>query len=241
MKKELVGLHRFLAEPGLESAILGEGNASARDGAVFYVKGSGRSMATLAVDGLSTVHVAPVVEALDGPEMSDDAVREFLTEVSEGPRPSVETFLHAALLDEIGVDWVGHGHPIALLGILCTERAEEEAGRRYFPDEIVCCGPSSPLVPYLDPGLPLARGVRDAVRRHAEEWGEPPRTIWLANHGLIALGASRGQVEAAFAMAVKAARVRLAGAERPLTRAEVERIHTRPDEHHRQRALGLRT
>ena len=230
-------LSHLLADPGLDSAILAEGNVSVRDGDRFWVKASGRRMATAGPADFSRVDPGPVLAALES-ELDDAGVRALLAASADGP--SVETFMHAALLELPGVETVGHAHPVALLGLLCSDRAEEEAGRRYFPDEVVCCGPSSPCVPYVDPGLPLARAVRAAALGHAEAWGEPPKTIWLANHGLIALGKNPATVESAFAMTVKAARVRLAGATRPLTEREIDRIHTRPDEHHRQRALGLR-
>lgn len=232
-------LSRTLADPGLDSAILAEGNVSVRDGDRFWVKASGRRMATAGPDDFSRVDPAPILAALDS-DLDDAGVRALLAASAEGPLPSVETFMHAALLGLPDVHVVGHAHPVALLGLLCTDRAAEEAGRRYFPDEIVCCGPSSPLVPYVDPGLPLARAVRAAALGHVESFGEVPKTIWLANHGLIALGRNVAVVESAFAMTVKAARVRSSGASIPLSDSQIARIHTRPDEHHRQRALGLR-
>ena len=65
----------------------------------------------------------------------------------------------------------------------------------------------------------------------------------LKNHGLIALGAMPAGVLAATLMTVKAARITLgaitAGGPVPMSRADVDRIAGRSDEHYRQRALGL--
>ena len=228
----------FSATPALDLAILAEGNTSAReDEATFWVKASGLSMREATPERFVQVAFAPILAA----ENLDDAgVRALLASarIGEGSlMPSVETFMHAWLLTLPNVAVVGHCHPTALLGILCRPDAREEASRRYFPDEIVCCGPASAWVPYVDPGLPLARSIREAVEAYVAEWGGVPKTIWMGNHGLIALGANRQEVEAATLMAAKAARVRLGGASLPLTRAQIERIATRPDEHHRQRLL----
>ena len=70
-------------------------------------------------------------------------------------KPSVEGLFHAFLLTLPGISFVGHVHAIAVNQILCSPRAEEFATKRTFPDEIVCCGTESVLVPYTDPGVIL--------------------------------------------------------------------------------------
>jgi ribulose-5-phosphate 4-epimerase/fuculose-1-phosphate aldolase len=129
--------------------------------------------------------------------------------------------------------------------ILC---AGDEACRRYaeerrFPDEIVCCGARSILVPYVDPGTPLAKSIRDHVRHFADRESRPPRIILLRSHGLIACGATTGAVLAATLMAEKAARIFIGalamGGPTALAPQNVARIDSRPDEHYRQRMLKL--
>jgi rhamnose utilization protein RhaD (predicted bifunctional aldolase and dehydrogenase) len=108
----------------------------------------------------------------------------------------------------------------------------------------VVCGPATVVIPYTDPGLPLAREVQRRIGLYIEEQGEIPKTIMMQNHGFIALGASPRQVENITAMAVKSARILVGtyalGGPRFMTPQAVARIHTRPDEHYRQRALGQR-
>ena len=115
--------------------------------------------------------------------------------------------------------------------------------RRIFPDEVVCCGVASVFVPYADPGLALARAIRDSVTAHRAKGGDLPRVVLLESHGLIALGSSPKAVIAATLMAEKAARITLgaitAGGPRYLSAEVVQRIAGRSDEHYRQRALGL--
>jgi rhamnose utilization protein RhaD (predicted bifunctional aldolase and dehydrogenase) len=100
-------------------------------------------------------------------------------------------------------------------------------------------------VPYTDPGVPLARAVRDSIDRFIDEHREIPRVVLMQNHGLIVLGRTPRQVEDVTAMAVKAARVLLGsyalGGPRFLTASDVDRIHTRPDELYRRKVAGAGT
>jgi rhamnose utilization protein RhaD (predicted bifunctional aldolase and dehydrogenase) len=156
-------------------------------------------------------------------------------------KPSVESLFHAHLLSLPGVAFVGHTHPISLLGILCSPRAEEFARLRLFPDHIVYCGRESVFIPYVDPGLTLARTIAQEVEHFREKLGVLPKTILLQNHGLIAIGGRHTEVTAALSMSEKAARVFLAsvacGGPAPLTAQQVDRIDGRMDEHYRQRML----
>jgi rhamnose utilization protein RhaD (predicted bifunctional aldolase and dehydrogenase) len=115
---------------------------------------------------------------------------------------------------------------------------ETAARGRLFPDEIVSCGPASVIVPYTDPGLPLARKVNELIDEYIAEYNEQPKVILMQNHGLIALGQTAHEVEAITAMAVKAARILQGtyafGGPRFFGPREVQRIHTRPDELYRR-------
>lgn len=241
-----VALAQDLGQPSEDLVILAEGNVSAReDDDTFWVKASGFSMRNIGADGFIQVKFAPIQNALQG-GLADGDVKELLSTCRFNPvgnlRPSVETFMHAYLLSLPGVEIVGHTHPTALLSLLSLTTAPSFARKRLFPDEVVCCGPAACFVPYVDPGLPLALAIRDSVQYYVEEFGSIPKTIWLQNHGLIALGASAAEVKSATKMSVKSARVWLqslaTGQDLSLLSAEqIERIHTRPDEHYRQRLL----
>jgi rhamnose utilization protein RhaD (predicted bifunctional aldolase and dehydrogenase) len=243
---DLVDLSHQLGSPTEELAILAEGNAGTKlSDSTFLVKASGFSMSNLDESGLIEVQFAPILEALDG-DLPDSEVRGLLESSRARPSgpllPSVETFMHAFLLTLPDVTWVGHTHPTPLLSLLALEDAKSLARRRIFPDEIVCCGPASAYLPYVDPGMPLARAVRHATLEYIEEWGAPPKTIWMQNHGLIALGQSPKEVMSATLMAQKSARAWLGALQTGmpvvcLTAAQIARIHTRPDEHYRQRLL----
>lgn len=243
----LLTLSRELGAPERQLAILGEGNTSCRlENGEFLVKASGSSLATLTERDVTTCHAAPLVALLDDAAAGDAEVEEVLMRSRRQPedrKPSVEAVFHAWLLSLPEVNFVGHTHPIAVNGVLCSERARAFAANRLFPDEIVCCGPASVFVPYTDPGLALARAIRRETLAFWESHGQLPRVILLENHGLIALGPTAAAVQAATLMAEKAARILIGaasiGAVKFLSPDQVARIAGRSDEHHRRKVLGI--
>jgi len=248
LRGELVEMSRTLGDPAADCVILGEGNTSAQiDEETFWVKASGAQLPTITADGFVRVRFAPVLKLVDAEDPSDETIKQVLlaacVDNKAGQRPSVETLMHALLLQESGVNFVGHTHPVAINAIVCSQRAKEAISGRLFPDEIVCCGIAPAWVPFADPGVPLARQVAQAVRDYKGTYGECPQSIWMQNHGLVALGATAQGVETVTAMSVKLARVLLGtyalGGPNFLTDEQVERLATRPDEAVRLDQLGL--
>jgi rhamnose utilization protein RhaD (predicted bifunctional aldolase and dehydrogenase) len=240
---QLIEMSQHLGDPALDYAILGEGNSSARaDNDSFWVKASGVELRTIGASGFVRLRFGHVLELLDQEELDDAEIKAGLAEAKLDPtvtaRPSVETMLHALVLQLHGVNFVGHTHPTAINSVMCSQAAESAIAGRLFPDEIVYCGLAPVFVPYTDPGLPLARKVRELVNAHLEQHREVPKVILMQNHGLIALGDTPQQVRNITAMAVKAARVLIGtfalGGPRFLPPEAVERIHTRPDEEYRR-------
>ena len=201
----------------------------------------------MAVGGVTACQIAPFIELLESETLSDTEIDDRLLAARVDPtskKPSVEAMFHAWLLTLPGVNFVGHTHPVAVNKILCTDHAATFATRRLFPDEIVCCGTELVLVPYVDPGLKLAKAIRTAVTEFVDRLGRAPRIILLENHGLIALGATPEAVMAATLMAVKAAEIfagaTALGSPKFLPADVVARIAGRPDELYREKMLGLR-
>jgi rhamnose utilization protein RhaD (predicted bifunctional aldolase and dehydrogenase) len=240
----IVALSRALGDPARELAILGEGNTSLRSGeGTMLVKASGASLATATAEDFVALETAPLLALLEDPAADDAAVAEAFAavEARTGRRPSVEAMLHAVCLERGGAEAVGHTHPVPVLALLCSPHARALATHMLFPDQIVVLGRRPLFVPYVDPGLALARRVREDLDAHVASHGEPPRAIYLGNHGLFALGRTPEHVLQITAMAVKASRV-LAGALAaggvvPLSEADADRIDTRSDEHYRRAAL----
>ena len=248
LKSALLRLSHELGREERKLAILGEGNTSVRLSAgSFVVKASGSNLATLSEAGVAECRFDRLLPLLAAKSMSDAAIDDalFASRVdASAKKPSVEAIFHAYLLSLPGVNFVGHTHPIAVNQLLCSKHARIFARRRLFPDEIVCCGIESVFVPYTDPGLKLAQAVRSAVVAYIRRLSRPPRVLLLENHGFIALGPTLASVLAATLMGVKAAEIfagaaAIGGTPRFLSPAQVVRIAGRPDEHYRQKALGL--
>ncbi len=246
---QLHDLAHWLGDPARDCAILGEGNVSAAvgdDARAFWLKASGSSLGTMRRDQFVLMDTARTLAILERDRLTDDEIKTALldarADAAQPLMPSTEAALHAACLTVGGARFVGHTHPTPYLQILCSEKAEHALAGRMFPDEIVVCGIAPCLVPYTDPGPPLARASREAIIKHTETWGEPPKVVLLRNHGLFALGATADEVKRVTAMATKVARALVGtfalGGPRFLSPEQADRIRTRPDEHFRQKMLA---
>ena len=242
---DLLALSHEFGDKGF--VVLGEGNTSCRvDEHTFFVKSSGSNLQTLTANQLTLCRFERLLSMLEVEEVSDEAVEECLMASrshSAAFKPSVETFFHAYLLSLPGVNFVGHTHPIQVNQILCSGLAKTFSENRQCPDEIVCCGPASLLIPYVDPGLALAKRIRDETREFQQSKGILPRVILLRNHGVITIGTSAAAVRAAMFMTVKAAEIfigaHLLGGLRHLPASEIERIEGRQDEEYRRKILRI--
>lgn len=229
-------------------AILGEGNTSWKESdQVFHVKASGSSLGTLREDQITACQTESLLALFEESSLSDQEVDDALlaSRVSEeSKKPSVEAVFHAYLLSLPDVSYVGHTHPITINQILCAGKGKLFAESRLFPDQIVCCGEKSLLIPYTDPGLVLAQEIKRGIESFRETNGNIPNTILIENHGFIALGKTPQQVLSATLMAEKSAQIfvgamSLSGQQPSfLTDAQVRRISGRPDEHYRQKILS---
>ncbi|MCP2164519.1 class II aldolase/adducin family protein [Goodfellowiella coeruleoviolacea] len=242
---DLLSLTRTLGDPDRDLVILAEGNTSVRtqDGRML-VKASGSMMGSAEEGDFVEVDTAALLSVLDGPELDEHRLGEALmgARVNGGPRPSIEAMLHALCIEEAGASVVGHTHPVAANALLCSDQASVLVDGALFPDQVVVLGAQSVLVPYADPGRPLALATREALRRHLETHGVAPKVVWLANHGLFALGESAREVLQVTEMAVKLARIAtgVLSVGRPtfLPQRSVDVLDKRPDEVLRRQKLA---
>ncbi|MEO8436889.1 MAG: class II aldolase/adducin family protein [Chloroflexota bacterium] len=189
---EMVELsRRFGADPEFVRA--GGGNSSAKADGVMYIKPSGVSLATLTVNSLIALAIEPLLDVLEGGAAgasalgSDEVLRiadHARLSPADGRRPSVELLFHALLSEPI----VLHTHPTTINTLTCSvgggELAEQILGDRAL------------WIPYTDPGLPLARAIRDERSAYALRTGRrAPRAILLQNHGLIVDGETAAEIE----------------------------------------------
>ncbi|MGY1707592.1 class II aldolase/adducin family protein [Geodermatophilus sp. SYSU D00697] len=241
---ELVQLSRTLGEPGRRFAILAEGNTSQRVGEdLLAVKVTGRSLRDARAEDFVLVSLERLSALVDEPDAGDADVAAYFDEVEaeQGARPSVEALLHVVCVLDAGATTAAHTHPESVNALLCTDRAAVLAEQPLFPDQVVVLGRRALLVPYTDPGVVLAREVRRRLADYVPEHGLP-RAIYLANHGMFALGSSAAQALQVTEMADKTARVLgralSLGTVVPMTEESVVRIDSRQDEQVRRDALA---
>jgi rhamnose utilization protein RhaD (predicted bifunctional aldolase and dehydrogenase) len=165
----------------------GGGNSSVKADGVVYIKPSGVPLATLEAEDLVPLDTGPVLDLLHGrlgagaearldgapdPVMRIAAVARLAE--ARGRRPSVELLFHSLLPER----YVLHTHPVVPNAVTCNQDGEAIA-RRLFGDEVL-------WVPYTDPGLPLARTIRDLRSAHEARTGRPaPRITFMQDHGII--------------------------------------------------------
>ncbi len=244
--KELIQLSRELGNEDRQLAMLGEGNTSADIGdGTFWVKGSGKEMATADESSFSRISLDAVMQLLSSDYLSDEQIQAGLLAArldQSHPKPSVETFLHAISIHEGIAKWVAHSHSVAVLKILCSQMGAEPFLHSIFPDQIVICGVEPLVVPYVDPGFVLAVTVRDELHKFLDRNGVPPRIMLMVNHGIVTFGQSSREALNAMLMADKWARVLEGtfafGGPHYLTSNQVERIETRIDEVFRRQNLS---
>ena len=245
--QELLTLSHELGREDRGLAILGEGNTSVRlSDDTFAVKASGTCLGTLKEEDTVECRFSALLPLLEKTSLTDKEIDDGLLAARVDPKakkPSVEAVFHAWLLTLPGIKFVGHTHATAVNQVLCSPRARDFAVNRMFPDEIVCCGSASVLVPYTDPGLQLAQAIRQETKALIQQIGQQPRVILIQNHGTITLGASWQSVLTAMLMAEKAAKIFVGAAAMGgpvfFSKQNIERIVGRPDEAYRQRALKM--
>ena len=117
-----------------------------------------------------------------------------------------------------------------------------------MPDQVVCCQAKSLWVPYVDPGVDLAREIATRTRAFIADNGVAPNTILCQNHGLITLGPTADAAWGAMTMAEKSAQVFVGAVSISKTglpvfmpTEEVDRIVGRPDEAYRRQILNFVT
>ncbi|MCA0295830.1 MAG: SDR family NAD(P)-dependent oxidoreductase [Actinobacteria bacterium] len=193
----------FGADPEYSRA--GGGNASVKVDGVLRIKPSGVPLATLTADDLVGLRLDVLLEALASDEPVDEeptaasadvgegvltrgasaargtdgdpvvaAATKALVDAPGGRRPSVEILFHALIPDTL----VLHTHPLVANALTCNADAEALVARLLGDDAV--------LVPYTDPGVPLAREIGRCRDAYTARTGRPaPGITLLGNHGTI--------------------------------------------------------
>ncbi len=141
---------------------------------VIYVKASGWDLAALGPEGLPGLDLSHLRRLRSLDALTDEQMlaqlRTGLLDAS-GPNPSIETLLHAFLPHR----FIDHSHADAVLTL--ANQADGEAMLRE------ALGKRVAIVPYVRPGLDLARAVAQCCDEHPDVEG-----VILLHHGLITFG-----------------------------------------------------
>jgi rhamnose utilization protein RhaD (predicted bifunctional aldolase and dehydrogenase) len=205
----LLELAHALGEHPSRLTICDEGACAAKlPGGRFAVSTRGANLSKLDAEDLLELDIEKVRALSDGDIVSEEVIHEALGKKEGAVRvPSEDALLFAFLLGLEGVNFAAHTQPIEINQIICSPRARQFADRRISPGEILACGSASLLVPYVDPGLPLARELRRKMLLWRDRYKTPPRVVLLQNHGMIVLGRTVSELLDTTDMVLKSAQI----------------------------------
>ncbi len=149
-----------------------EGNISGKNGANFYIKGSGSHICKLRSGDLVKF------------DFNGNQLNNFKK------KGSMELGFHTFLLGYENINFISHTHPTKTLSILSSNKILEFANERIFPDQVIFNGGKSCVVPYAKPGDELTLSIKINVTQFIEENNTFPKLILLQNHGIIACGST---------------------------------------------------
>ena len=179
MLESLVEISRYYGK-NPAYVIAGGGNTSWKTRDELYIKASGVALATITGDGF-VVMSRKLLNGMEHKVYAEDAVKreeEVKQDLKkaiiqpEHLRPSVETSLH----NLIGYAYVVHTHPTLVNALMCSNNAAREVERLF--------GAEALYMEYTDPGYILFRKLQSRVKEYEERHHEPPRIIFLQNHGI---------------------------------------------------------
>ena len=148
-------------------------------------------------------------------------------------KPSMEVGFHSAIYWHSNNTVIAHTHPVNTLKILCSDRIDEFAKNRLFPDHVVFNGRESCIIPYMTPGYNLATVITNKII----DIGGCPGLFLLQNHGIICCAKSVQQAITMTEICEKAAEVFLSSIKlKFLTSFEIDDIIHNEDERYRWRA-----
>jgi rhamnose utilization protein RhaD (predicted bifunctional aldolase and dehydrogenase) len=164
-----------------ELVLAGGGNASAKEGGILYIKGSGTSLATIKAEDFVRMDRGKLSSIFEKEYPEDDNLREaaVLSDLmaarltsNENKRPSVETTLHSIFPQT----FVLHVHPAVINGLTCGANGEKIA-KELFGENIIWVG-------LCRPGYVLAKLCKELIEDYKHKYSRDASIILLQNHGI---------------------------------------------------------
>jgi ribulose-5-phosphate 4-epimerase/fuculose-1-phosphate aldolase len=206
-KAELIQLCRQLASHPSRLAMWNEGSVAMKiSDSSFFTTKDGVALANVTENDLPEISAKPLLDCM-ATESPSAAAWAKIVLGADARRPCVDVGIYAYLFS-LGEDtFAAHTQPVEINQIVSSPRARQFADRRVTPDEIASCGITSVLVPYAEPGFPLAKEVARKVVLWRDRHRAVPKVVLVQNHGMIVLGASSAEVLQRSEMMIKAAQV----------------------------------
>ena len=204
---ELIELAHTLGTHPARPVVWHEGSCAVKISEAGYaVTPAGAHLAVLPEGAPVELDLKKMAEFLAADAVSDEELA--AARISpEGPPASSDALLYAYLFGFEGVAFAAHVHPVEINQITCSPRARQFADRRSVPNEITAFGSAMLLVPYVDPGLQLAKEVKRRMLLWRDRYKIVPKVILIHNHGMILLGSDRAEVLEHLDSTVRAAQV----------------------------------
>ncbi len=209
--QDLVALGKALGTHPSRLTLHWEGSCAVKTGdAKFLVSARGALLSKLTAATLVEAQSKKLLASIESEEdekKAEEPEEPALELDQKKPNPSEDAAIYAYLFTLDGVRFAARTQPIEVSQILCSPRARQFSDRRTYHDEILACGASSVLIPYTEPGLPLAREVKRKIILWRDRNKIAPKLLLLQNYGMMVLGKSREEVARTTDMAVKAAQI----------------------------------
>jgi hypothetical protein len=170
-----------------------EGTVAVRSGDRIFVSRPGVDLAKLVSRDFLSITPAPLLAAIETENTRELNENEVLLAGSGGTGIGPEALYIADLLQR-GPRMLVHIQPVTVNQILASPRARQFADRPVTFTGIHSFGGSMVLVPYADPGVTLAKEIRNKVNLWKDRHRNDCNVILLQNNGMIVLGDSAEQI-----------------------------------------------
>ena len=209
MQNELLSLAHWAGNHPSRLVLGCEGAVAATlpGGTSFAVSATRVRLKQLAAENLVEFDLAKARALISQEEATPEQIAAAQTDLAS-PAPSADALAFADLFAFEDIHFALHTQPIPVNQVICSPRARQFSDRRNLPEEILVCGQASVLVPFMPPGLPLAKEMRRKIALWRDRFKTAvPKLILIQNHGMIALGKTAEEVQLITEMSVKYAEI----------------------------------
>ena len=146
---------------------------------IIYVKGSGKDMSNIDIDGFPALELDNLIKLKKIKKINDFQMINYLKKYmidTTFPNASVETLLHSFLPHK----YVDHTHSNAILSLI-DQPNDKNICKKIFGNDLG-------LVPYIMPGFELSKKASEVFEKNPKVKG-----LILLNHGIFTFGDSAKQ------------------------------------------------